>query len=94
VTHAGLLLLAAVAVGSAAGPDPLEYAARILDEAGRANRDGTPVDRWQARDAAGGTHIALVRLGALVRDWRGPAPEQPTRDGAVFARAALRAWPA
>jgi hypothetical protein len=80
--------------GSAAGDDPLEYVARMLDEVGWANRDGTPVDRWQARDAAGDTHIALVRLGALIQDWRGPAPGQPTRDGAVFARAALRAWPA
>jgi hypothetical protein len=34
VTHAGLLLLAATAIGPAAGDDPLEYVARMLGEAG------------------------------------------------------------
>jgi hypothetical protein len=48
------------------------------------------VDRWQARDAAADTHIALVRLGALTPDRPGSAPDQPTPDGALFARAALR----
>ena len=93
VTHAGLLLLAAVASGSAAG-DPLEYVARMLDEAGWQNRDGTQLTKWQARDTAVDTHIVLIRLGALVKARHGLDPEQPNRDGAVFARAALRTWPA
>lgn len=94
VTHAGLLLLAAVAIGSAAGDDPLEYVARMLGEAGWQNSDGTPVTKWEARDAAADTHVVLIRLGALVRARHGLDPEQPTPDGAVFARAALRTWPA
>jgi hypothetical protein len=94
VTHAGLLLLAAVVIGPAAGDGPLEYAARMLGEAGWQNRDGTPVTEWQARDTAADTHTALIRLGALVRAPHDLGPEQPTRDGAVFARAALRTWPA
>ena len=94
VTHAGLLLLAAVAVGAAAGDDPLEYVARMLGEAGWQNRDGSPLTKWQARDAAADTHIALIRLGALAQARHGLDPEQPTGDGAVFARAALRTWPA
>jgi hypothetical protein len=93
MTHAGLLLLAAVAAGPAAGDDPLEYVARMLGEAGWANRDGTPVTRWEARHAAEDTHIALIRVGALAQDLHGSAPDQPTQDGAVFARAALRTWP-
>ena len=46
--------------------------------------------KWQARDTAADTHIMLIRLGALVQARQGPDPEQPTSDGAVFARAALR----
>ncbi len=57
-------------------------------------RDGTPLTKWDARDAADDTHTALIRLGALVRVRHGLDPEQPTRDGALFARAALRTWPA
>ena len=94
VTHAGLLLLAATAIGSAAGDDPLEYVARMLGEAGWQNRDGSPLTKWQARDTAVDTHIVLIRLGALVQARQGLGPEQPTNDGAVFARAALRTWPA
>ena len=92
-THAGLLLLAAVAAGPAAGDDPLEYVARMLGEAGWQNSDGTAVTKWEARDAATDTHIALIRLGALANARRGLEHEQPTRDGALFARAALRTWP-
>lgn len=94
VTHAGLLLLAAVAIGPAAGDDSLEYVARMLDEAGWQTRDGAPLTEWQARDIAADTHIALIRLGALVHTRPGLGPEQPTPEGAVFARAALRIWPA
>jgi hypothetical protein len=87
------LLLAAVAIGSAAGDDSLEYVAHMLDEAGWQNRDGSPLTKWQARDTAADTHIVLIRLGALLQARYGLGPEQPTRDGAVFARAALRTWP-
>ena len=94
MTDAGLLLLAATAIGSAAGDDPLEYVARMLDEAGWQNRDGSRLTKWQARDTAADTHIVLIRLGALVQARQGPGPEQPTGGGAAFARAALRTWPA
>jgi len=90
-----LLLLAAVAAGPLVGPDPLEYVARMLNEVGWRNTDGTPIEHWQARHAAEDTHLALRRLGALVQDWHNlSAPEQATRDGATFARAALLTWPA
>ncbi len=92
-THASILLLAAVAIGPDAAPDPLEYAARMMWEAGWQRSDDTPLTKWDARDAADDTHIALIRLGALVQDWHGSAPDQPTRDGALFARASLRTWP-
>src|SRR5215468_4862485 len=91
-THASLLLLAAVVAGRAAGDDPLEYVARMLWEAGWLASDGTPLTKWDARDAAEDTHTVLIRLGALARARRVLDPEQPTRDGAVFARAALRTW--
>jgi hypothetical protein len=87
------VLLAATVIGSAAGDDPLEYVARMLDEAGWQNRDGTPLTKWQARDIAVDTHIVLIRLGALAQARQDLGPEQPTVDGAVFARAALRTWP-
>jgi hypothetical protein len=93
-THSGLLLLAAVAAGPEAVPDPFEYVTQMLYEAGWANRDGTPVTTWEARDAAANTHIALRRLSALTPDRPGSPPDQPTPDGALFARAALRTWPA
>jgi hypothetical protein len=93
-THASILLLAAVAIGPEAAPDPLEYAARMMWEAGYQLSDDTPLTRWDARDAAHDTYIAMTRLGALVQDWRKLSdPERPTRDGATFARAALRTWP-
>jgi hypothetical protein len=66
----------------------------MLDKVGWANRDGTPVTKWQTRDAAADTYIVLIRLGALAQNRQGLDPEQPTRDGALFARAALRTWPA
>jgi hypothetical protein len=89
--QAGLLLLAAVA--GQIEDNPHEYVAGMLWRAGWARRDGTELERWDARAAAEETHVVLVRLGALVPDWRGSGPDRPTADGAVFARAALRTWP-
>jgi hypothetical protein len=51
-THASILLLAAVAIGPQAAPGPLEYAARMMRETGWQHSDGTPLDKWDARDAA------------------------------------------
>ena len=45
-------------------------------------------------DAETAARLVLLRLGALVRARQRLDPEQPTRDGAAFARAALRTWPA
>ena len=92
-THASILLLAAVAIGPQAAADPLEYTARMMWEAGYQRSDETPLTSWDARDAAYDTHLALIRLGALVEPRHGPDPQQPTSDGAIFARAALRTWP-
>jgi hypothetical protein len=89
--HAGLLLLAAVAAQIEGNPH--EYVAGMLWRAGWTKRDGTELDRWDARAAADETYVVLVRLGALVPDWHGSGPSRPTADGAVFARAALRTWP-
>lgn len=90
--HAGLLLLAAVA--GQIGEDPREYVARMLQEAGWADsRDGTPLDKRDARSATQETYVPLVRLGALAQDLHGFAPDQPTSDGVKFALAALRTWP-
>jgi len=47
--HAGLLLLAAVA--GQIGGNPHEYVAGMLWRAGWARRDGTELDRWDARAA-------------------------------------------
>lgn len=91
--HASLLLLAFVATGSQAGHDPFEYVARMMWEAGWQGSDGTPIHAWQARGAAEHTYIPLVRLGALAQDLNGPIPDQPTGEGALFARAALLSWP-
>jgi len=86
------VVLAIPLAGQAAGDDPLEYVARMLWEAGWQASDGTPLTKWDARNAAEDTHTVLIRLGALARARRVLDPEQPTRDGAVFARAALRTW--
>ena len=43
---------------------------------------------WRGKTAYD-THIALIQLGALIRVRHGLDPEQPTRDGALFACAAL-----
>lgn len=93
-THASLLLLAATAAGPLATPDPLEYTAQMLWEAGYQSTDGTHITAHQARRAAADTHLALRRLGALVQDQHSwPSPEHPTPDGNLFARAALLTWP-
>lgn len=63
VRHAGLLLLAAVVAGPAAGDDPFEYVAGMMREAGWQRSDDTPLTEWDVRDAAADTHIALIRLG-------------------------------
>ena len=67
----------------------------MMWETGWQRSDDTPPTRWDVGDDAEDTHIALIRLGALVQDWHKlQDPERPTRDGALFARAALRTWPA
>ena len=65
----------------------------MMREAGWRRSDGTPLDKWDARDAARDTDIALTRLGAFTQESAARDPKQPTRDGALFARAALRTWP-
>ena len=90
--QAGLLLLIAVAAGSA--EDRHETIARFMRDIGWASSDGTPLSDvlagLEARDNTG----VLRRLGGLHRDWASHEPERPTPDGVLFARAALQTWPA
>jgi hypothetical protein len=89
--QAGLLLLVTVATGCDGELD--DTVARFLRDIGWASSDGTPLSGSLAARAAWDTRAVLRRLGA-VRDEPGPyRPEQPTPDGARFARAALRTWP-
>lgn len=62
-THASLLLLAATAAGPLATPDPLEYTAQMLWEAGYQSTDGTHITPYQARQAAADTHLAIFYGG-------------------------------
>jgi hypothetical protein len=90
--HASVLLLTAVAAGIDA---PLEFAARLLDEAGWGNYDGSPITSWQARDCAGDLYGVLRLLGGFEDglELMRTGPERATPDGALFARAALQTWP-
>jgi Plasmid pRiA4b ORF-3-like protein len=89
--QAGLLLLVAVATRSA---DELnETVARFLRDIGWASSDGTPLSSGLAGRAARDTKAVLRRLGGVRQERGSYAPERPTPDGALFARAALQTWP-
>ena len=90
-TQAGLLLLAAVAAQSAVDLDAT--IARFLSAMGWTSMDGRPLTGSMAAHAAWDTQTVLLRLGGFADDRPAYGPARPTADGAVFARAALHAWP-
>jgi hypothetical protein len=89
-THAGLILLLALAAEAAEDPDAI--GARLLDAIGWVNQDGAELTQLAAGQAAWDTKTVLRRLGALtdVSPWHSAA--RPTAEGVAFARAALRSW--
>jgi hypothetical protein len=90
--QAGLLLLIAVAAGSAGNLD--ETIAHFMRDIGWGSSDGTPLSDVLAGLEAQDTKFVLRHLGGLSRDGRRHEPERPTPDGGLFARAALQTWPA
>lgn len=89
--HAGLLFLVAIAGGP--GDDAEEAVAHILGSIGWMLPDGTAPTSWEARAAARDSYDVLRRLGAITSERFPFGPDTPTMDGALFARAALTAWP-
>ncbi|WP_405060328.1 plasmid pRiA4b ORF-3 family protein [Kribbella sp. NBC_01505] len=90
-THAGLLLLVALAGGSA--DDPYPAVARILDAIGWTDIDGTRMTPAMARLAAAETSFVLRRLRGFTNEpgihrW----DDIPTPQGVLFAKAALSTW--
>ena len=86
---AGLVALLAIAAG--AGP---AGQAAVMTAIGWQRFDGEPMTPADVRGDASETVGVLERMGAFAPHpegdlWNGPT----TRDGATFARAALRAWP-
>jgi len=90
--QAGLLLLLAVAAGMAA--DWEEMTAGVLTAIGWRTGYGGALTSSAAFHAAWSTHSVLRRIGAFASD---PASYQradkPSREGVIFARAALLTWP-
>ena len=82
--QAVILMLAAVA--GRLEERPLDFAARIMPKLGWGMRDGSPIARWEVRNSAPDAWTILDRIGAVGKD------DKPTRDGELFARAALRTW--
>lgn len=89
--QAGLLELIAVAAGLTEGRDIA--AAEMLEAIGWRYSDGTPPTETPSIAIDWDTHGVLRRIGAIAGDL-GRLSEQLTADGVVFARAALRSWPA
>ena len=90
-THAGVILLLALAAGAAEDPD--RVTARLLGAIGWVNGDGTELTELAAGQACWDTKTVLRRLGALTDDGPGHSAARPTAEGVAFARAALRNWP-
>jgi hypothetical protein len=89
--HATVLLLTAVAAQLPG--DPLQFAADWMARFGYRMHEGSPVTKWSVRDTAETAWTVLIRSGAIERGGVGE-PDRPTPQGAIFARAALRTWPA
>jgi hypothetical protein len=89
--QAGLLRLVLVAAQAASDPDAI--IARLLSALGWLVDDGWPLTDQVAAQASWYTDAVLRRIGALRQDLHGYGPNEPTKEGVVFARAALRSWP-
>jgi hypothetical protein len=82
-----------VAVATRSADELDETVARFLRDIGWASSDGTPLSSSLAARAARDTKAVLRRLGGVRQEPGSYAPERPTPDGALFARAALQTWP-
>src|SRR5262249_27661249 len=90
--QAGLLLLLHLAAGGAA-----EWAAMtagLLRTIGWRTGYGEPLTSSGAFHAAWSTHSVLRRIGAFESETGSYRADEPSREGVVFARAALLTWSA
>ena len=90
--QAGLLLLLMLAAGEAA--DWAEMTAGMLTTIGWRTGYGEPLTSSGAFHAARSTHSVLRRVGAFDSETRSCRADEPSREGSVFARAALLTWSA
>jgi hypothetical protein len=88
--QAGLLLLLMLAADQAA--DWAEVAAAVLTAIGWQTGYGEPLTSFAAFQSAWSTHSVLRRIGAL-ESGPGYHADKPSREGVIFARAALLTWP-
>ncbi len=90
--QAGLLLLLLLAAGEAA--DWAGIAAGVLTAIGWRTGIGEALTSSGAFHAAWSTHSVLRRIGALESGAGSYRADKPSREGVIFARAALLTWPA
>lgn len=91
-SQAGLLCLLVIAAGRPC--DVGVVVADLLGSIGWMWSDGTPLTPGVLERAAGDTSEVLRRIGAMNGNLLSSFAATPTADGALFARAALRTWPA
>jgi hypothetical protein len=89
--QAGLLLLLMLAADDAA--DWAEVAAGVLTAIGWQTGYGEPLTSSSAFRSAWSTHSVLRRIGALESEPGSYREDKPSREGVIFARAALLTWP-
>jgi hypothetical protein len=91
--QATILVLAAVA--SQLDEGPLEFAARMMPRLGYGMPDGSSISRWTVRDTIEDGWTILRTSGSVaVAPVLSQGRDRSTVEGALFARAALRTWPA
>lgn len=89
--QAGLLLLVMLAADEAA--DWAEITAEVLTAIGWQTGHGEPLTSATAFHSAWSTHAVLRRIGALKPGPGSYRADKPSREGVIFARAALLTWP-
>lgn len=89
--QAGLLLLLMLSADEAA--DWAEVAAGVLTAIGWQTGYGEALSSSSAFHAAWSTHSVLRRIGALESGPGSYRADKPSREGVIFARAALLTWP-
>jgi hypothetical protein len=90
--QAGLLLLLMLAAGE--GADWAEMTAGLLTTIGWRTGYGEPLTSSGVFHAAWSTRSVLRRIGAFDSETGSYRADEPSREGVVFARAALLTWPA